>query len=87
LLAKDHIGQTAFHVVAVRGNTEVLKEIWEWAKDDLMTEELNEKLLLAKEKCGVTAWQSAAIRGKIHLLMQLWEFVKEELSTDELKNN
>jgi hypothetical protein len=86
LLAQDNNTQTAWHLAAVCGNIQVLQKLWEWAKEKLTTEDLNNKLLLAKDKRGQTAWHVAAECDNLQLLQKLWEWAKEKLTTDDLSN-
>ena len=62
LLGTDRDGRTAWHIAAERGNSEIFKNVWEWAKENL-TEEINNKLLLGTDKEGRTAWHLAASRA------------------------
>jgi hypothetical protein len=39
------------------GNVDVLEKLWEWAKEVLNTENLNNNLLLAKDNEGNTVFQ------------------------------
>ena len=40
---------TAWHYAAKWGNSEILQKVWEWAKENLTTEEINDKFLLDTE--------------------------------------
>jgi len=48
LLATDNWGVTAWQVAVIRGDKNLLVQLWEWAKEKITTEELKLKLLLAK---------------------------------------
>ena len=54
-LAKDGCERTVLHVTAEKGRIEILQKLWEWAKEVLKQEELN-NMFLAKDKCERTAW-------------------------------
>ena len=54
----------AFLQAAWRGETEILQELWECAKNTLTTEELNNKIFLAKEDMEQTDFHVAAKAGK-----------------------
>jgi len=58
LLARDDQTRTAWQVAAEWGKTESEK-IWEWAKVEISTEDLNNKLLLAKDDIKQTVWHYA----------------------------
>ena len=47
-----------------------------FAKVDLKTEVINNRLLLATGNEGRTVWHFAARRGNVELLQKLWEVVK-----------
>jgi len=55
LLGTDQYGTTAWHRVAGQGNSEYLKKLWEWAKENLTLEEIRNKLLLGTDQYGRTA--------------------------------
>ena len=63
LLGTDNYGKTAWHRAAKRGNSEILQKLWEWAKENLTPEEINNELLLCTDKEGTTAWHIAAERS------------------------
>jgi len=44
LLATDNIGNTAWQLAAAFGILDILQKIWEWAREDLTTEEISNKL-------------------------------------------
>ena len=43
----------------------MLQKIWEWAKRNLTTHEINNKLLLATDHKAMTVWHVAARWGKV----------------------
>jgi hypothetical protein len=48
-LSKDSYNETAWHKAAKRGHVEVLKKLWDWAKElQLKPEKLRNELLLTK---------------------------------------
>ena len=77
LLGIDKFGTTAWHIAAERGNSEILQKLWEWAKENLTTEEINNKLLLMTDEEGKTAWHIAAKRGNSEILQKEWEWAKK----------
>jgi len=77
LLGTDQYGTTAWHIAAERGNSEVIQKLWEWAKENLTTEEINNKLLLMTDEEGKTAWHIAAKRGNSEILQKEWEWAKK----------
>jgi hypothetical protein len=52
----------------LRGKLVTLEKFWEWAKEKLTTEEINNKLLLGTDNEGRTAWHLAAMWGKLEML-------------------
>jgi len=54
---------TVWHVAAELGNLELLQNIWEWAKENIKTEDLNNKLLLATDNMERTVCHMAARGG------------------------
>ena len=67
-LGTDKDGMTAWQYTAKRLNSEILEKVWEWAKEKLTTEELNNKLILDTDTDGMTAWHLAAERGISEIL-------------------
>ena len=72
-LLKDRYGQTAWHMAARRGYTELLEKLWGFAKKNLQlkSEHLKKEVLLLKDKNGQTAWHTAAGRSHIEILSKL----------------
>jgi len=87
LLVKVSTGRTACHKAAVKGHTEVIETLWEWAKRDLTPDEVKNNLLLGKEYTERTAWHLAERLSYIRQLLKLWEWAKQELTTEELHNS
>ena len=73
-------------MAAERGISEILQKVWEWAKENLTKEEINDKLLLGTDKYGRTAWHYAAMRGDSEILKKRWEWAKENLTKEEINN-
>jgi ankyrin repeat protein len=61
-----------------------LEEIRNWAKEKLVSQNSNVKLLLAKDEMKDTVWHVAAKKGKIELLQKIWDWAEEELTPEEL---
>jgi len=76
LLGTDKDGTTAWHYAVTRGNSETLQNVLEWAKENLTTEEINNKLLLGTDKDGTTAWHYAVTRGNSEILQKIWVWSK-----------
>ena len=70
----------------MRGNSEIFKKLWEWAKENLTPEEINNILLLSTDKKGMTAWRIAAEEGNSEILQKLWEWAKENLTPEKINN-
>jgi L-fucose isomerase-like protein len=52
---------------------DLIRKLWDWAKENLPTEEIKYNLLLATESKGNTAWHVAALCGKLDVMQNLWE--------------
>ena len=63
------------------GNQKTLQQIWVWAKANLTTEEITNKLLLASENMGMNAWHSASMWENLELMQEILEFAKENPTT------
>jgi hypothetical protein len=50
--------------------------VWDWAKEKLTTEEINNKFLLTTDNKGRTIWHMAAKWGKSEILQTIWELAK-----------
>ena len=59
LLAKDDRKQIVSHHKPLRSNIQILERTWNWAKEQLKTQELHKKLLLAQILTGkpLCTWQ------------------------------
>jgi ankyrin repeat protein len=84
LLAQGDKGQTAWHVAAEGGKVEILDKLWEWAKEVLNTDELNNNLLLAKDWFEQLALHHASYIGNVQILERIWKLAKEQLTPEEL---
>jgi endo-1,4-beta-D-glucanase Y len=47
------------------GNLMILQQVWDWAKENLTTDEINNKLLLGTNCEGMTAWHLTAEWGNL----------------------
>jgi ankyrin repeat protein len=77
---------TVWQVAALLGNVDILQKLWEWAKEKLTTEEINNKFLLGTDNEGRTVWHVAAQRGNLEMLQKVWDWNKEKLTTEEINN-
>ena len=64
----------------------LLQEAWQWAKENMTTDEIRNKLLLATDSDGENVWHVAAKMGELDLLQEMWEWAKENMTTNETKN-
>jgi ankyrin repeat protein len=69
LLAKNYYGQSAWHIAAVKGNTEIVQKLWSWGKEEQVN--LKDDLFLAKNRDGETAFSIAAMNGNKEILLKL----------------
>jgi len=60
-------------VASEKGKLDISHKLFEWAKEVISQEELNNKTFLAKDIKKRTAWNVAAEKGKIEELRKLWE--------------
>jgi len=65
---------------------EILDNLWDWAKQVLNTDELNNNLLLDKDKVERTVLPHASYNGNLQILERTWNLAKEQLTKNELKN-
>jgi hypothetical protein len=59
----------------------------DFAKDNLRTVEIKNKLLLATNSEGNTAWHLAAQWGTLDALQKMCNLVKDNLTREEIENN
>ena len=85
LLGTDKYGRTAWHIAAVRGNSENLQKLCEWAKENLTPEEIKNMLFMRDDE-GSTAERIAANYDNPEISQKLWEWAKEILTQVEIKN-
>ena len=52
MLAKDDTERTVCHVATKMDNVNVLKDLWEWAKKRLITDEVN-KIVISQTHNGI----------------------------------
>jgi len=69
-------------MAAENGQIELLHTLWEWAKEILTLDELN-NIFLGKNKYERTAWHMALEKGQVELLHKLWEWENEVLMLEE----
>ena len=84
MLAKEDRKGTAWQVAAQWGKMKSLEKIWEWAKAELSTEDLNNKLSLAKDDIKQTVRHYASVWDKLQLLGRIWKWAQEQLTSQEL---
>ena len=62
-------------MAAGKGELVLLHKLWEWAKEVLTQEELNNTLFLAKDGDEITAWHMETEKWQTVLLLvhNLWE--------------
>ena len=65
LLDTDRMGWTSWNVYAWWKKLHLLQGIWEWAKENLTTEEIEK--LRGTDGEGETVWHVAADRGKLDI--------------------
>jgi hypothetical protein len=71
LLARDDSEQTAWHVAAKKGNTELWQQLQEWATKNVATEELNVVRFISKCHMDHIIWQVVAENGRKGLLEKM----------------
>ena len=76
LFSTDNWGTTVWHWAAMRSRLETLQELWDLAKENLTTEEINNKLLFGTENEGKTVWHLAATRGHLGTLKNYGSWLK-----------
>ena len=64
--------QNSWHVAVRKSKAEVLDKLWEWAKEVLNRDEMNNKLLLAKDDEEMTAFHHATFTGNLQILERIW---------------
>jgi hypothetical protein len=60
-----------------------LKEIWELAKGNLTTEEIDDNLLLGTGTMGRPAWNVVERWMILDLLQEIWEWVENTSTTED----
>ena len=58
LLAKIRNGETAFYILRMKSNIEILEKLWGWGRE--VQVKLKDDLLLAKVYYGQSAWHITA---------------------------
>ena len=64
------------------GHLDIIQKLWEWAKKNLTTVEINNKLLLATDKLGKNGVENGSNEGKINIKQKLWKWAKENLTPE-----
>jgi len=66
------------------GNLDLLFKVWEWAEENITTEDTNIKLLSVTENKRMTAWHWAACKGKLDILLKVWDLAEEKLTKEKI---
>ena len=74
-LDRDESRRTAWPNASEKGQIELLNKLWEWAKDLLISEEI-QNIFLARDESKRTAWHMALEEGHIDVFHNLWEWPK-----------
>jgi hypothetical protein len=75
-LSKDESDKRAWHLTARQGHVEVLRKLWDLAKElQLQQEELRNEMWESKDKSGESAWQMA-VGGHVEILEELLDWAK-----------
>ena len=77
------IEKNAWRLAVQRSRRDVHQKMWDWAEENLTTQEIKNELLLVRSSEGETVWHFAAVRSKL----DFWEWAKENLTREEIKNN
>jgi len=72
-LDKDVMERPAWHNIAYGVHTELLHTLWEWTREELITEEL-ENLFLCEHEIEGSVWRIAANGSHTEVLHKLWEW-------------
>ena len=72
--------------MAAQGDkVDVLDQLWEWTKEVLNTDEINNKLLLAKEYDEETVLHHASFSENVQIIERIWKWAKGQLTPEEIK--
>jgi len=85
LVAQKRLGHTAWQMAVLKGRLEVLQTLWDWAKNVMKQQELN-NMFFGKDAYERTAWHIGSEVGQIKVLHKMWEWAKEILTPEELKS-
>jgi hypothetical protein len=66
------------------GNVGELDKLWDWVKEAINTDKLNNKLLLAKDDEKNIVLNHASLSGKVQIFFRIRNCTKEELKPAEL---
>ena len=58
------------------GQFKSIQKLWEWAKENLTIEEINDKFLLGTENAGKTVWHLAAMGDNLDILQNYGSWLK-----------
>ena len=88
MLSKDEFKETAWHKAAYEGHVEVLKKLWDWAKElQMKPKELRNDVFLSRDKYNETVWHKVEKRDHVVILDMLRHWARElQLKPDELRN-
>jgi len=67
----------AWNIAAFEGELNVMKNIWELAKERLITDEIKNEMLLRRDHNGMNAWNIAAFEGELYVMKEVWVLCKE----------
>jgi hypothetical protein len=79
LLAKDDTEHMLLHEATLLGIIQMLEKLWEWSKEQLTTEKLNN---IDRQ----IYWHLTIVKSKLEALGKLWECANEELMLQEPSN-
>jgi ferredoxin-fold anticodon binding domain-containing protein len=82
LLARNNRKRTAWHMAAERGKVEILDKLWEWAKEVLKRDDMNNNLLLAEDYDKEIILHHASFSDIIQTLEIMWQLAKEQLTPE-----
>ena len=64
-----------------------MHKVWEWAKEKLTAQQMNNILLLSTDNEGRTVFHMAAEYGGLDILAKIREWANEKLTTEGINNN
>jgi endo-1,4-beta-D-glucanase Y len=84
LLVQYQDGFTAWGLAALGDKADAWEKLWDFVKEELTTEEIDNELLLAKNRKQQTALHLVAEDGNTDALGKLWEWAKDNLTQEDL---